>query len=141
MSSSALPVIEDRVFEVFQAALADEGVKVIYGVGDAPELVTIFSAEFDREFRLLGPTPVPLEESFSLDVMVEVLRPSGRDMKPATDRAWEIFALIEEAVRTDLELDEVTFDSRFSKGSREFFQTDKAQGARIRTTLAGTARI
>ena len=62
-------------------------------------------------------------------------------MKPATDRAWEIFGLIEEAVRSDLELDEVTFDSRFSKGSREFFQTDKAQGARIRTTLAGTARI
>ena len=62
-------------------------------------------------------------------------------MKPATERAWEIFELIEEAVRTDLDLDDVTFDSRFSKGSREFFQTDKHQGARIRTTLAGTARI
>ena len=138
---ASLPAIENRVFEVFQDALTDEGVKVIYGVGEAAELVAIFTAEFDRDFRLLGPTPVPLEESFTLEVIVEVLRPSGRDMKPATDRAWEIFELIEEAVRTDLDLDDVTFDSRFSKGSREFFQTDKAQGARIRTTLAGTARI
>lgn len=138
---ASLPAIENRVFEVFQDALTDEGVKVIYGVGEAAELVAIFTAEFDRDFRLIGPTPVPLEESFTLEVIVEVLRPSGRDMKPATDRAWEIFELIEEAVRTDLDLDDVTFDSRFSKGSREFFQTDKAQGARIRTTLAGTARI
>ena len=138
---TALPAIENRVFEVFQDALTDEGVKVVYGIGEAPELVAIFTAEFDRDFRLLGPSPVPLEESFTLDVIVEVLRPSGRDMKPASERAWEIFDLIETAVRSDLDLDDVTFDSRFSKGSREFFQTDKAQGARIRTTLAGTARI
>lgn len=138
---SSLPTIEDRLFEVFQDAVAEEGVKVVYGVDQAPELVAIFSAEFEREFRLIGPSPVPLEESFSVDVIVEVLRPSGRDMKPATDRAWEIFALIEEAVREDLDLDGVTFDSRFSRGSREFFQTDKSQGSRIRATLAGTSRI
>lgn len=138
---TALPTIEDRLIEVFRDALADEGVRVVYGYAEAPEIVAVFTSEFDREFRLLGPTPVPLEESFTIEVIVEVIRPSGRDMKPAADRVWEIFSLIEEAVREDLDLDEVTFDSRFSKGSREFFQTDKSQGARIRTTLAGTARI
>lgn len=138
---SSLPTIEDRLFEVFQDALADEGVKVVYGVDSAPELVGIFTSEFDREFRLIGPSPVPLEESFTVEVIVEVIRPSGREMRPAAERAWEIFGLIEEAVREDLDLDGVTFDSRFSKGSREFFQTDKSQGSRIRATLAGTSRI
>lgn len=138
---SALPAIENHLIEVFTDALADEKTKVVYGYSEAVELVAIFGAEFDREFRLLGPRPAPLDESWSLEVIVEVTRPSGRDMKPAADRAWEVFALIENAVRDDLHLDDVTFDSRFQKGAREFFQTDKQQGCRIRTTLAGTARI
>jgi hypothetical protein len=138
---SALPAIEDRLIEIFTDALADEKTKVVYGYAEAPELVALFGAEFDRDFRLLGPQPVPLEESWTLEVIVEVLRPSGRDMKPAADRVWELFAVIEDALREDIGLDGVTISSRFQKGSREFFQTDKQQGCRVRTTLAGTARI
>ena len=138
---SALPKIEAVLYDRITDTLADEGVRVIIGYTEAPELVAIFSSEFDREYRLLGPNPVPLEEKFRVDILVEVLRPSGRDMRPASDRAWEIFALVEDAVRADDDLDEIAFDSRFDKGSREFFQTDKKQGARIRATLTGTARI
>lgn len=138
---SALPAIEHRLIEVFTDALADEKTKVVYGYAEAPELVALFGAEFDRDFRLLGPQPVPLDESWTLEVIVEVIRPSGRDMKPAADRVWELFEIVEAALRKDIDLEGVTFDSRFQKGSREFFQTDKAQGCRIRTTIAGTARI
>jgi hypothetical protein len=139
--TTALPRIEECLYDRISDALADEKVKVVVGYTEAPELVAIFSSEFDRDYRLLGPNPVPLEERFRVDLIVEVLRPSGRDMRPASDRAWEIFALVEAAIREDDDLDEIAFDSRFDKGSREFFQTDKKQGARIRVTLSGTARI
>lgn len=138
---TALPTVEARLFDRISEALADENVRVVVGYTEAPELVAIFSSEFDRDYRLLGPNPVPLEERFRVELFVEVLRPSGRDMRPASDRAWEIFSLVEAAIREDDDLDEIAFDSRFEKGSREFFQTDKKQGARIRVTLAGTARI
>lgn len=138
---SALPAIENHLLEVFTDALANEKTKVVYGYAEAPEIVALFGGEFDREFRLLGPQPVPLDESWTLEVIIEVIRPSGRDMKPAADRVWELFEIVEAALRKDIDLEGVTFDSRFQKGSREFFQTDKAQGCRIRTTIAGTARI
>ena len=85
---SALPKIEAVLYDRITDTLADEGVRVIIGYTEAPELVAIFSSEFDREYRLLGPNPVPLEEKFRVDILVEVLRPSGRDMRPASDRAW-----------------------------------------------------
>jgi hypothetical protein len=62
-------------------------------------------------------------------------------MKPATARCWEIFDLIDTALRTDDEIEDLSFDALFEEGKQEFFQTDKSQGCRIRSTLAGTARI
>jgi hypothetical protein len=138
---SAVPTIETHIAELFTDALADEPTRVVYGYAEAKELVAIFTAEFDRRFRLLGPQEVPLDEDFQIEVVIEAITPSGRDMKAAADRCWEIFELIDAAIRGDHHLDEVSWDARFAKGSREFFQTDKSQGCRIRTTLAGTARI
>lgn len=138
---TTLPRVEGLLLDRISEALSEEGVRVVIGYTEAPEVVAIFSSEFDRDYRLLGPNPVPLEERFRIDLIVEVLRPSGRDMRPASDRAWEIFAIVEAAIRDDDDLDQIAFDSHFDKGSREFFQTDKKQGARIRATLAGTARI
>ena len=138
---SALPEIESRLYDLIADALADEGVRVVVGYTEATELVAIFSSEFDRDYRLLGPNPVPLDEKFRIEILIEVLRPSGRDMRPASDRAWEVFGLVEDSLREDDDLNAIAFDSRFEKGSREFFQTDKKQGARIRATLSGTARI
>lgn len=138
---AVLAEIESHVYDLAIDAVAEEGVRVVFGYAEAPELVAIFGSEFDRDFRLLGPNPVPLEEAFRIEFVIEVLRPSGRDMKPAADRVWEIFDLIDNALRGDFHLGEFAFDSRFQKGAREFFQTDKKQGARIRATLSGTARI
>ena len=138
---SVLPEIESRLYDLIADALADEGVRVVVGYTEATELVAIFSSEFDRDYRLLGPNPVPLDEKFRIEILIEVLRPSGRDMRPASDRAWEVFGLVEDSLREDDDLNAIAFDSRFEKGSREFFQTDKKQGARIRATLSGTARI
>lgn len=136
-----LAEIEGHIYDLISEALDGEKVRVVYGYTEAPQLVAIFTTEFDREYRLIGPNPVPLEEGFQTEVIVEVMLPSGRDMRPASDRAWEIFGLVDDAVRGDHELDEMTFDCRFQKGTREFFQTDKQQGARIRATLTGTCRI
>lgn len=138
---SAVPIIEQHVTELFTDALEDEPTKVVYGYHEAKELVAVFTADFERKFLLLGPQEVPMEEEFEIEVVIEAITPSGRDMKPAADRCWEIFQLIDAAIRGDHHLDEVSWDARFAKGSREFFQTDKSQGCRIRTTLAGTARI
>lgn len=136
-----LAEIESYVLDLVSDALVDEGARVVFGYAEAPELVAIFGSEFERDFRLLGPNPVPLEEAFRIDFVIEVLRPSGRDMKPAADRVWELFDLVDNALRGDFHIGEFAFDSRFAKGTREFFQTDKKQGARIRATLTGTARI
>jgi len=139
--ASVLPTIEAHLLEVFRDALTDEGVRVVYGYADAPQLVAVFTAEWDREFSSLGPQPTPMNESFTIDVVIEVIQPTGRDMKPAADRVWEIFDLLDEAIREDAHLEKAAFDARFGKGRREFFQTDKQQGARIQTSIAGTARV
>lgn len=138
---SAVPTIESHLEEVLVDALEDEPTKVVYGYTEAKELVAIFGADFDRTFRLLGPQQVPLEEAFQIELIVEAITPSGRDMKPAAERCWEIFSIVDAAVRGDHHLDGVSWDARLTKGTREFFQTDKGQGCRIRTTLTGTARI
>lgn len=138
---SSIPTIETHLLETLTEALSEEPTKVVFGYVEAKELVAIFGAEFDRTFRLIGPQEVPLEEDFKIELIVEAVVPSGRDMKPAADRCWEIFALIDAAIRGDHTLDGVSWNARLAKGMREFFQTDKSQGCRITTTLAGTARI
>ena len=135
---SAIPAIENHLLTLFAGAT---DARVVLGYDKAPELVAIFNCDFERDYRLLGPQPVPLEEEFRIEVIVEVLKPSGRDMAPANTRCWEIFDEIEDAVRGDHTLDGISFDARLTKGTREFFQTDSSHGCRIRSTLTGTARI
>ncbi|HTU15638.1 MAG TPA: hypothetical protein VMF31_10595 [Solirubrobacterales bacterium] len=140
--SSSVPKVALHVEQLFIDALTGEDVKVFFGYGEASEMVTIsMGSDFSREFKLLGPSPVPLEEKFNIEISVEVWKASGKDLKPAYVRCWDIFDLIEDAARGDHELDDMSFDALLSKGDQEFFTVDKAQICRIRSTLAGTARI
>jgi hypothetical protein len=122
-------------------ALEDEPTKVVFGYAEAKELCAIFDAEFERDFRFLGGDPTPQEEDFKINLIFEVIAPSGRDMKPAVERCWEIFNLVEAAVRGDHTLDGLSWNALLTNGKQEFIQTDKSQGCRIRSTLTGTARI
>jgi hypothetical protein len=135
---SAIPAIETHLLTLLDGAT---DAKVVLGYDTAPELVAVFTCEFERDYRLLGGSPAPLEESFKIDLIVEVLKTSGRDMMPANTRAWEIFEELDAAIRGDHHLDGISWDARLTKGTREFFQTDSSQGCRIRSTLTGTARI
>jgi hypothetical protein len=138
---SAVPAIQLHIETLAAEALAAEPVKVVFGYSDAKQLVAIFDTEFDRKFRYLGGNPSSQEEDFKVNLIFEVLSQSGKDMKPAVARCWEIFDLVEAAVRGDHTLEGLSWNALLTTGRQEFFQTDKSQGCRIRSTLAGTARI
>jgi hypothetical protein len=138
---SAVLDVQQQVEELATTALAAEPTKVVFGYSTGPELVAVFDAQFSRKFMYLGGDPTPQEEDFKISLIFEVVVPSGRDMKPAVERCWEIFELVEAAVRGDHTLDGLSWNALLAEGQQEFFQTDKSQGCRIRSTLAGTARI
>lgn len=138
--SAVLP-IQLHVEELATAALAAEPTVVVLGYAEAKELCAIWDASFERKYQYLGGDPTAQEEDFKIDLIFEVLKPSGKDMHPAVERCYEIFNLVEAAVRGDHTLDDLSWNAILATGKQEFFQTDKSQGCRIRTTLAGTARI
>jgi hypothetical protein len=138
---SAVPTVQLHIEALATEALEAEPVKVVFGYAEAKQLVAIFDTEFDRKFMYLGGSPTPQEEDFKVNLIFEVLSQSGKDMKPAVERCWEIFDLVEAAVRGDHTLGDLSWNALLTNGRQEFFQTDKSQGCRIRSTLAGTARI
>lgn len=136
---SAIPAVTQAMFTKLKTDLT--GPKVVFGYDSAPEMVAIWETEFTREYRLLGPDPVPQDEQFKISLIVEVLKPSGRDMKTVADRAWEIFDAADDALRGDHTIGGLSWNALIEQGKQEFFQTAEQQGCRIRATVAGTARI
>lgn len=136
---SAIPAVTGAIFTTLSQGLT--GPKVVFGYDTAPEMVAIWETEFTREYRLLGPDPTPQDERFKVGLIVEVLRPSGRDMKTVTGRAWEIFDAADGLLRGDHTIGGLSWNALIEQGKQEFFQTAEQQGCRIRAVLAGTARI
>lgn len=132
--------IQNHVQTLLEGAV-DSPTKVVFGYAQNKDQVLIFGAKFDSEFRYLGGNPAPQQVKFEIPLIFDVLAHSGRDMKPAVERCWEVFDLVEAAIRGDHTLEGLSWNALLSKGEQSFFQTDKAQGCRIESTLAGTARI
>lgn len=136
---SVIPQVTAAIMSRLEGELS--GPKIVFGYAEAPELVAIYETEFTREYKLLGPVPAPQDERFKIELIVRVLKPSGRDMAPAVARCWEIFQEMDDLLRGDHTLDGISWNALIEQGKQEFFQTDQSQGCQIKAFLAGTARI
>lgn len=135
---SAVPVVKEKVYALLTTAL---DVPVVWGLSDRHrEFVSIWQGETTREHRILAAN-APLDESFEITLVIQSALPSGKDMKAAEDRSWELLDAVEAVLRADLTLDGTTFFTTPAKAKQEFIQTEKLQGSRITLTFSGTARI
>lgn len=136
---SAIPQVTAAVLAKLEQDVV--GPTIVLGYDTAPELISIWECSFTREYLLLGGSPPPQNEKFDMDLIVEVLRPSGRSMVEASARCWEIFEQVDDALRGDQAVNSISWNALIGQGKQEFFQTAEQQGCRIRGTLSGTARI
>jgi hypothetical protein len=136
---SAILDIKDAVKALLDAAL---DVPVVWGLSEREmEVVAIWQGASDSEPVVFGPIPPPLDERFEITLLVQVYKPTGKDMRAAEVRAWEIHNEVVAVLRSDLSLDGVTLFTTPAKSKQEFIQTDQRQGTRITLTFTGTARI
>jgi hypothetical protein len=105
--TSSIPVVKAALVELFERLFADdEGVEVFYGPanGAAQQLVVVGSTAQNPEqqsWATIGDRQ--REEKFGLDVFIEIDR-HDTTQRVATERAFEVLATIEEAVRADVHL-------------------------------------
>lgn len=131
--------IETYIEAVLTAAFTGTKTKVIHGYDPShKEILSIWESRFTNDWEFVGQDDV--REAFSIDLMIEVIGPRGKGYKRPTDRAWEIYEVLDQLIKADPHLDGVSFEARLSKAARRHFQTDQSTGCRIQTTLAGTAR-
>jgi hypothetical protein len=136
---SAILDIKDAVYALLDTALT---VPVVWGVNERDtEFVAVWQGSSESEPVVFGPVPPPLDERFEITLVIQALTPSGRDMRAAEVRAWEIHNDTVAALRSDLSLDGVTLFTTPAKSKQEFIQTEQRQGTRITLTFSGTARI
>lgn len=134
------------LFDLLTEALPDieetADVPVVWGAGGGDEQVLIWTGESDLDFATIGGQVPSLDDDFRVEIVVEAMAASGRELMPAEERMWEIADAVGTVLReaNDLIGPRCLF-SRPSRVKQEYFQTDKRQGSRARITLAGKARI
>jgi len=91
--------------DILRADTALGGVQIVDGLPMSPqaEFVAILDAQ-PHEQRAAGmrATPHPREEEFTLTLHISVVRRGDASHEKATARAYEIAAVIEDALRSDL---------------------------------------
>lgn len=105
MASSAVPVMKDRLIELFKGddQLAD--VEIQYGRVANPQneyicLQGLKPGSWTRRYINLAIDP-QIDEEFEIEVLVGAYKP-GQEQKEATDRDFEIFAQIERIIRAHI---------------------------------------
>lgn len=105
--TSSIPAVKAALVGLFERLLAnDDKVKVFYGVasGNAKEIVVVGNTAprpESQQWATIGDRQ--REEDYGLIVFIDIDR-SDTTQQAATERAFEILAVIEEAVREDVHL-------------------------------------
>lgn len=139
---SAILEAKEKIYDTLKASEAAElsGVAINWGVEKDFEEVVIWHSEADRDFATIGRQPPPLDETYNIGLVVNVIaHQSGRDARSAEVRAWAIAAAVQSELRG--ERSDRTLFHRPAKVAQEGIQTDKGTGCRIKITLTGKARI
>lgn len=102
---SAALTAKAGLLTVLAAALAADGCPVLWGVPDylLDDMVILLGVNGSAQLGAMGPNR-GRDESLTLTVTVSCFR-GGSDQRVVTERAWGLFALIEDAVRADPTLD------------------------------------
>lgn len=107
LTQSAIPDFAPALMRLWAAVPALKGVYVCDGPptpGTAlqPEIVMLGDVtDWSVEPRALNRTNQPRREEFRQNVLISVLQQTRADQATVNDRAWDIFRLLEAAIRTD----------------------------------------
>lgn len=137
---SSIAELETHLGEVLTTEFEDTPTTVVLGYDEsAKEQVAIGDLVLTSEWQTFGPTPVRMKVEYSIELIIEVMARSGKNQKPAVQRAWEILDLIDSTIRATHQLDGMSYDALIKKGTKEFFEgVNKTKGCRIRVTVEGT---
>lgn len=142
MATSTIPAYKAALHAALEARVELRNVQVSYGAplpAPADELVWLAGVEGEQEAAALGAQR--REETFRLTIIIDVFV-QGQNQRAATDRAFELMAIIETVLRADGSLGNVV---RFSEIdgplTLEEMASDTARGARLTIMVAAAARI
>lgn len=141
MTSSAIPLVKERLQAKLEAAPSLSGVAIERGKPEPgpAEYISIWSAKATREPAGLGGEK--LYEQIEVVLVVDVALATGRDRQKVEERAYERAGAAETALREDLTLGDAWLFDRISKWEDEHYLLDKRRGVRVFLTLSGKARI
>jgi hypothetical protein len=141
------PIWGDLQAALYAAVDAGTTVATFWGLDpDAEGEEAIFvGAEEDteRDWKLIrgGGSQIPVDEAFRNQVVIQVRRESGTDLKPAYERASAIAKEVETAIRNDPTLGGLAFHVRIARVRRRFMREDKTRKAMVFMDIAGEDRF
>lgn len=140
MASTAIPAVKAAISKVLKAAASLKGVTVTSGTEPTrpTEYVWVWKAEANREFRLLGQTPAPLEEVVNVHLRVLAIR---GDLAAAETRATTLFEAVETALRSVPKLEGTVEWHRIEKVEAEPLNFDTKVGFQYLVVVSAKARI
>jgi hypothetical protein len=147
VTSSAIPSVKGALRDLWRGQTGVgqtlEGVGVKWGMFEPPkaEQIEIWKGKGQRNFRSLGNQPTPLDEEFSIDVLVSVIQAKGTDFEACETRMWAIVAAMEDLYRANPKLGLNLIYGSFSAVDQEYFTVDRQRGSRVTVTVSGKARI
>lgn len=152
MAGSALPLVQDALYTLINAAAEDLDAKVFWG--PSPDAVPArvifvgFEEQAARERNILGgaPSDAPLDEEFSTQILVQVWA-KGKDLQPTYRACHALADAVEALIRTasatrpPLGIDLQLFDLLPPKLRGTFRRDGNARGYQIEITVSGNTRI
>lgn len=140
MASTAIPAVRAAVLETLTGSETLEGfpkLKISAGKEPerAPEWIWVWKAQADREFKVLGPQPAPVEEDVKVWLRIVAIHQTE-----AESRAAEILEAAETALRS-ASLGGSTWNQLLQIDEAGPVQFDQKLGYHFVTTLSVHARI
>jgi hypothetical protein len=141
MATTTVPVVKAYLETLFKAAPGLTGVQVFRGhPGDTvqPELVMIGKVTLEQEWAALGARRK--DEAYTVAVTVQVVQ-AGTDQDVVTERAYELVAAIEDALRNDVTLGGAVRVSEVEGWDDEEAFSDQGYSTVVDLRVAVKARI
>lgn len=143
MASTAIPAVKAAIVNTLNGAEELEGVEITADKMPerASEFIWVVNGKSEREFRLIGGAPTPLDEDLTVEIRVVVIL-GAKTASPSEERATELLEAAETALREDIHLEDTVLWHRISNIAEGEQQVhDEKRGFVYVATLSAKARI
>jgi hypothetical protein len=142
MASTAIPAVKAAIMAALEGAVGLDDVMITDDKEPerAKEYVWLYEAQAERDWKTIGPQPVPLKENVTVELRVFVSKGTDKQ-KPSEERAFEIAEAVENALRDDPDLNGTLLHQRVEKLRQQQLVPDQRRTSHVLMTVSGEARI